>query len=194
MKEQKEKKETYWDKERLAKFWGKNPTQEFNDMVESSIIREGDYNYFITPEYGEMSNSLLAVEIAKAKLSNAIDTKAHTNKRVFDTGSQRDDDTNKPLPNHLDAYVRMRYGYLLRHGANHYDKGNWRKGQPTEAALESLHRHLAKFEMNLYNGVEQDEDHLSAIIFGCQLIMKNEEKEGINTDHYYKPIANEKTK
>jgi len=194
MKEQKEKKETYWDKERLAKFWGKNPTQEFNDMVESSIIREGDYNYFITPEYGEMSNSLLAVEIAKAKLSNAIDTKAHTNKRVFDTGSQRDDDTNKPLPNHLDAYVRMRYGYLLRHGANHYDKGNWRKGQPTEAALESLHRHLAKFEMNLYNGVEQDEDHLSAIIFGCQLIMKNEEKEGIKTDHYYKPIANEETK
>lgn len=194
MKEQKEKKETYWDKERLAKFWGKNPTQEFNDMVESSIIREGEYNYFITPEYGEMSNSLLAVEIAKAKLSNAIDTKAHTNKRVFDTGSQRDDDTNKPLPNHLDAYVRMRYGYLLRHGANHYDKGNWRKGQPTEAALESLHRHLAKFEMNLYNGVEQDEDHLSAIIFGCQLVMKNEEKEGIKTDHYYKPIANEKTK
>ena len=182
------------DKERLEKFWGRNPTQEFKDMVESSIIREGDYNYFITPEYGEMSNSLLDIEIAESKLSNAIDTKAHTNKRVFDTGSQRDDDTNKPLPNHLDAYVRMRYGYLLRHGANHYDKGNWRKGQPTEAALESLHRHLAKFEINLYNGVEQDEDHLSAIIFGCQLIMKNEEKEGIKTDHYYKHIANEKTK
>ena len=120
---------------------------------------------------------------------NSIDTKAHTKKnRVFESGSQRDDDTNKPLPNHLDAYVRMRYGYLLRHGANHYDKGNWRKGQPTETALESLHRHLAKFEMNLYNGVEQDEDHLSAIIFGCQLIMKNEEKEGIKVDHYYKPI------
>jgi hypothetical protein len=109
-------------------------------------------------------------------------------KRVFESGSQRDDDTNKPLPNHLDAYVRMRYGYLLRHGANHYDKGNWRKGQPTEAAIESLHRHLAKFEMNLYNGVEQDEDHLSAIIFNVQLIMKNEEKEGIKTNHYYKPI------
>lgn len=108
--------------------------------------------------------------------------------RVFESGSQRDNDDNKPLPNHLDAYVRMRYGYLLRHGANHYDKGNWRKGQPTEIALESLHRHLAKFEMNLNNGVEQDEDHLSAIIFGCQLIMKNEEKAGINVDHYYKPI------
>jgi hypothetical protein len=187
MKAKEEKSKTYWDKERLEKFWGRNPTQEFNDMVESSIIREGDYNYFITPEYGEMSTNSVS-------FTNAIDTKAHTNKRVFDTGSQRDDDTNKPLPNHLDAYVRMRYGYLLRHGANHYDKGNWRKGQPTESALESLHRHLAKFEINLYNGVEQDEDHLSAIIFGCQLIMKNEEKEGIKTDHYYKPIANEETK
>ena len=37
-------------------------------------------------------------------------TKSSTN-RQFDTGSQRDDDTNKPLPSHLDAYVRMRFGY-----------------------------------------------------------------------------------
>lgn len=115
--------------------------------------------------------------------SNVIDTK-----RIFDTGSQRDDDTNKPLPSHLDAYVRLRYGYLLRQGANHYEKGNWRKGQPTETALESLHRHLAKFEINLYNGVEQDEDHLSAIIFNVMLIMKNEEKEGILVDKYYKKV------
>ena len=108
--------------------------------------------------------------------------------RQFDTGSQRDDDTNKPLPSHLDAYVRLRYGYLLRQGANHYEKGNWRKGQPKEAALESLHRHLAKFEINYYNGVEQDEDHLSAIIFNVMLIMKNEEKEGILVDKYYKKV------
>lgn len=108
--------------------------------------------------------------------------------RQFDTGSQRDDDINKPLPSHLDAYVRLRYGYLLRQGANHYEKGNWRKGQPTETALESLHRHLAKFEINLYNGVDQDEDHLSAIIFNVMLIMKNEEKEGILVDKYYKKL------
>lgn len=133
-------------------------------------------------------NTLSNWDKNQAEFQEALGGVEQKKKRVFESGSQRDDDTNKPLPNHLDAYVRMRYGYLLRHGANHYDKGNWRKGQPTEAALESLHRHLAKFEMNLYNGVEQDEDHLSAIIFGCQLIMKNEEKEGIKTDHYYKPI------
>lgn len=105
------------------------------------------------------------------------------NKRVFETGSQRDDDTNKPLVNHLDAYVRLRFGYLLRMGANKYEKNNWQKGQPTEVALESLHRHLAKYEMG-----DRSEDHLACIIFGIQLIMKNEEKEGINVDHYYKPI------
>jgi hypothetical protein len=113
----------------------------------------------------------------------------HTNtasNRVFESGSQRDNDTDKPLPSHLDAYVRLRYGYLLRMGANHYEKGNWKKGQPTETAIESLHRHLAKFEINLENGVEQDEDHLSAIIFNVQLIMKNEQKEGISVDNYYK--------
>jgi len=166
MKEQEERNSTYWDKERLAKFWGKNPTQEFNDRIET----QDDIQL-------EFQESLGGVEQEPSKKN-----------RVFESGSQRDDDTNKPLPNHLDAYVRMRYGYLLRHGANHYDKANWRKGQPTETALESLHRHLAKFEMNLYNEVEQDEDHLSAIIFNVQLIMKNEEKEGIKTNQYYKPI------
>jgi hypothetical protein len=130
---------------------------------------------------------LLETRRAMGMIEAPVYTKSSTN-RVFDTGSQRDDDTNKPLPSHLDAYVRMRYGYLLRQGANHYEKGNWRKGQPTETALESLHRHLAKFEINLYNGVEQDEDHLSAIIFNVMLIMKNEEKEGILVDKYYKKV------
>lgn len=101
-------------------------------------------------------------------------------KRVFDSGSQRDDDTNKPLVNHLDPYVRMRFGYLLREGANKYGKNNWRLGQPTETALESLHRHLAKFEMG-----DVDEDHLSAIIFNVQLIMKNEQKQGVKVNHYF---------
>jgi hypothetical protein len=105
--------------------------------------------------------------------------------REFSTGSRRDDDSNKPLVNHLDPYLRLRFGYLLRQGANKYDKGNWKKLQPTETALESLHRHLAKFELNLQNGVEQDEDHLSAVIFNVMLIMKQEEKEGIATDHFY---------
>ena len=102
-------------------------------------------------------------------------------KRVFESGSQRDDDSDKPLVNHLDPYLRLRFGYLLRMGGNRYGKGNWRLGQPTETALESLHRHLAKYEMGC-----REEDHLSAIIFNVMLIMKNEEKDGIGVDNYYK--------
>lgn len=107
--------------------------------------------------------------------SNVIDTK-----RIFESGSQRDDDSNKPLVNHLSAYLRLRFGYLLRIGATKYGKNNWQKGQPTETALESLHRHLAKYELG-----DRSEDHLSAIIFNVQLIMQNEEKEGIKIDEYY---------
>jgi hypothetical protein len=108
-------------------------------------------------------------------VSNVIDTK-----RIFESGSQRDDDSNKPLVNHLTAYTRLRFGYLLREGANKYGKNNWQKGQPTETALESLHRHLAKYELG-----DRNEDHLSAIIFNVQLIMQNEETEGIKIDEYY---------
>ena len=102
--------------------------------------------------------------------------------RVFESGSQRDDDKNKPLPSHLDAYVRLRFGYLLRMGANRYGKNNWQLGQPDESSLESIHRHLAKYEIG-----DRSEDHLSAIIFGIQLIMKNEQISGLDADVFYIP-------
>ena len=111
-------------------------------------------------------------------ISNVIDTK-----RIFESGSQRDDDTDKPLVNHLTAYTRLRFGYLLREGANKYGKNNWQKGQPIETALESLHRHLAKYEVG-----DRTEDHLSAIIFNVQLILKNEEQEGVSVDSFYKKV------
>jgi len=106
--------------------------------------------------------------------------------RIFESGSQRDNDEHKPLVNHLAPYLRLRYGYHLRKGANHYGKGNWKLGQPKETALESLNRHLALYELNDQLGKEQDEDHLSAMIFNIKLIMENEQKAGITTDHFFK--------
>jgi len=104
--------------------------------------------------------------------------------REFSTGSRRDAADDKPLVNHLDAYLRLRFGYVLLEGGKKYGKGNWRLGQPTETALESLHRHLAKWELNYQNGVEQDEDHLINMVFNIMMILKNEEREGIPVDHY----------
>lgn len=113
------------------------------------------------------------------KRTNLMKEFLNENERIFDTGSKRDNDEGKPLVNHFDPYCRLRFGVLLRKGANHYGKNNWRLGQPNEAAIESLNRHLALYEFG-----DRSEDHLSAIIFNAQLIMKNEEKEGITYDNF----------
>ena len=99
--------------------------------------------------------------------------------RTFTTGSKRDDDSNKPLTNHLTGYLRLRFGHLLRRGANKYGIGNWKLGQPTETAEESMDRHLSN-----YLAGDRSEDHLSAIIFNVQLIMMNEQKDGVEAGHW----------
>jgi hypothetical protein len=148
-------------------------------------IQDASYQKHLEEKYPKMSVSNDTMTWwQKAMASSTLESPSDTN-RVFDTGSQRDDDTNKPLVNHLTAYLRLRFGYLLRMGANKYGKNNWQKGQPTEAALESMHRHLAKYELG-----DRTEDHLSAIIFNVQLIMKNEEQEGIKIDEYYENKSN----
>lgn len=100
--------------------------------------------------------------------------------RVFESGSRRDSDTHKPITTAITAYARLRYGYHLRKGSNNYGKDNWKLGQPSEAVLESMDRHLAQ-----YLGGDRSEDHLSAIMFGVIMLMQNEEKEGIKPDNYF---------
>lgn len=107
-------------------------------------------------------------------------TNIQTGKRVFETGSQRDDDSHKPLTTNLTAYAKLRYGYHMRKNASKYGKGNWQKGQPNEAILESLDRHLCQYMLG-----DRSEDHLSAIMFGVVMLMQNEEREGIKVEEYY---------
>ena len=108
------------------------------------------------------------------------------NSRQFESGAIRDDNKNKPFVHNLKGYTRLRFGYHMTSGAQNYGDSNWEKGMPTESYLESLDRHLAKYRYNLENNLPQDEDHLSAIIFGIQGCMMNEQKEGIKPDHYFK--------
>lgn len=100
--------------------------------------------------------------------------------QIFSTGSRRDSDDHKPRVSDLKAYTRERFGYHMLKGSINYGTGNFEKGQPTERALESLHRHITKFEL-----LDQSEDHLAAIIFNVQLIMMNEQRENMKTDYYY---------
>lgn len=102
------------------------------------------------------------------------------NTRKFESGSVRDADDHKPLPSDLHPYARLRYGYHMRKNARKYSKGNWELGQPSEALLESIHRHLAQYELG-----DRGEDHLSGLMFGVKMLMLNEMREGINEDHYF---------
>lgn len=102
------------------------------------------------------------------------------NMRKFESGSVRDTDDHKPLPSDLHPYARLRYGYHMRKNARNYSKGNWELGQPNKALLESMHRHLAQYELG-----DRKEDHLSALMFGVKMLMLNEMREGVKEDHYF---------
>lgn len=108
--------------------------------------------------------------------------------RVFETGAKRDSNSMKPFIHNLRGYTRQRYGYHTNLGSAKYGDGNFLKGIPTEVALESLDRHLAAFMEG-----DRSEDHLSAIIFGAQLCMLNEQKEGLQADFYFKQQLNKQT-
>ena len=101
--------------------------------------------------------------------------------RIFNTGAKRDDNTKKPFVHMIRGYVRQRIGYHLNLGARKYGNNNFLKGIPTEAYLESMDRHLASFMEG-----DRSEDHLSAIFFGIQGCMLNEQSEGISSDYYFK--------
>lgn len=106
--------------------------------------------------------------------------------RIFESGAQRDSNSEKSAIHNLKGYTRLRFGYHMRLGSNKYGDSNWEKGIPSSCYLESLDRHLA-----LYMEGDRSEDHLSAIIFNTQGIMINEKEEGLRVDHYFKLKTNE---
>ncbi len=105
--------------------------------------------------------------------------------RKFKTGARRDSSDDKPNVHDFLGYTLLRFGYHLKTGERHYGPSNFLKGIPKKVALECLGRHYAK----LIAG-DKSEDHASAIIFNTQLIMLEEQKEGIKEDHYFEYLGN----
>lgn len=89
----------------------------------------------------------------------------------FEGGAQRDNSENKPRPDLICPYFRMRFGRQLAKGAKYYGERNWEAGMPQSRFLESLHRHLAAYEKG-----ETDEDHLAALAFNLQGLISQEER------------------
>lgn len=105
--------------------------------------------------------------------------------RVFETGFRRDSDKGKPLTADLDPYLVQRFGHHMAHNAKFYPRGNWKKGQPTSSIEDSLDRHYQEYRQNRKFGHKTKEDHLSAMIFNIQMIMQNEEREGMEPNYFY---------
>lgn len=112
---------------------------------------------------------------------NAVDSEVEPKGyREFETGSRRDSDEGKPRVADLKAYTRLRFGFHMLIGSERYGEGNFELGQPDDSTLKSVHRHLAQFELG-----DDSEDHLSAIIFGVQMLMLNQQRGDVPVNKYY---------
>lgn len=135
------------------------------------------FNWVLPPCSGHDKMSELQLASDRLKL---IKEQFNNTPRIFETGAKRDSNSEKPFIHCLKGYTRQRFGYHMTLGANKYGNSNWELGIPTEVYLESIDRHLAS-----YMEGDRSEDHLSAILFGIQGCMINEQKQGINSDYYF---------
>lgn len=117
----------------------------------------------------------------KPKESDPVREFESNNTRIYKTGAKRASNRNKPFIHNLQPYTLLRFGYLTNMGAREYGDGNFLKGFPNENAIESLLRHITLFRYG-----DMSEDHLSSAIFNIQLLILNQEKEGIKPDHWFK--------
>lgn len=90
--------------------------------------------------------------------------------REFSTGAVRDSGEGKPRMGLIPKDLERRLAKLYTKGAELYGADNWRKGQPKDATMDSLERHL-----EAYRRGETDEDHLSAVIWNAFSMMNVDE-------------------
>ena len=104
------------------------------------------------------------------------------NTRYFSSGARRDSDKGKHKFTYLPIDVLGRVADHYEEGAKKYGDHNWRKGIPSTTIMDSLLRHVAAY----YQG-QDDEDHLSAIVFNALCLIYNEDKMTDNEEVYDLP-------
>jgi len=105
--------------------------------------------------------------------------KKKLDKRVFDTGANRDiEDEKEDYIESISWLTLRRYALYMGKMSKKYGKGNWIKGIPMDSYERSLIRHIQKYISNKYykTKIEPDVDHLSAALFNLQGLIHEEEK------------------
>lgn len=122
---QQEKNKTYWDKERLEKFWGRNPTQEFNDFNATQ----------------EEFNSMIIEESSPKKKI-----------RRFASGAVRSDDRGRVRPDYVSPYAITEIAKHFTVAENDFGATNYYKGIKPEDILPSMGRHYLEFQEAVMKG------------------------------------------
>lgn len=126
--DQTEKNKTYWDKERLAKFWGHNPTQEFNDHIETQDDIQNEFQ-----------EALGGVEQKSKKI------------RRFPSGAVRSDDTGRIRPDYLSPYGLSEISEHFTVAKNDFGPTNYFRGIKPKDILPSVMRHMLEFQEGVMN-------------------------------------------
>jgi hypothetical protein len=85
-------------------------------------------------------------------------------RKVFDSGMQRDTETGKPDYTYvIHGPMLQRWAEHMMKGAGKYDKNNWLLANDREA-LERYERSAFRHLLQWLRG-ERDEDHAAAVIF-----------------------------
>lgn len=87
-------------------------------------------------------------------------------RREFSTGAVRDVNEDKGRMDLLSPFANIRTAKWLQAGAKKYGDRNWERGIPFSCLLDSVLRHLYKYQAGM-----RDEDHLAAARFGIDAMM-----------------------
>jgi len=120
--DQQEKNKTYWDRERLEKFWGRNPTQEFNDRYE-------DFN-----DIQNELNAMIPVEHSMDSSPKQI--------RRFPSGAVRSDDTGRIRPDYISPYAEAEIAEHFTTAKNDFGPTNYFLGIEPVDIYPSMKRHM----------------------------------------------------
>lgn len=99
---------------------------------------------------------------------------------TFQTGAIRDDQEGKEDYIETISWTAFRrYSQYMTGKKKKYGQGNFKKGIPAESYEQSLLRHVAKYLINKheFGGLEEEEDHLSAMIFNIFGLMHEEARQ-----------------
>ena len=93
-------------------------------------------------------------------MNEQTDLKDSGERKIWDTGAQRDRTRGKGMPSLCPNWVWWLLSRVYEDGARKYSARNWEKGMPLSQYIDSAERHLSKLKAGL-----RDEPHATQVIW-----------------------------